>query len=157
MQYPYSTSLKPALCDLTGYLTQGVVDISSDMGEPQWFTTQQAGKFCIAVIKSFTVTGRTLSHKLMTWTQDAFNERRANAPFTSLEHLVGVPLNRDYRLGTTRLDRYEAKISHGRQTTRTVNEILLDGADPLNLAGEAGVDVVQIASRTLASTGKLLT
>ena len=115
------------------------------MGEPQRFTPQQAGEFCIAIIKSFTVTGRTLSHKLMTWTQDAFNDWRANAPLTSLEHLVGVPLNRDYRLGTTLLDRYEAKISHGRQTTRTVNLILLNDADPLNLTGEAGVDVVQIA------------
>ena len=103
---------------------------------------QQAGEFCIGVFKSFTVTGRTLSHKLMTWTPDAFNEWRANAPLTSLEHLVGVPLNRDYWLGTTLLDRYEVKISTGRQMTRTVNELLLDSADLLHLTEEAGVDII---------------
>ena len=54
-------------------------------------------------------------------------------------------LPRDYTLGATLLERYEAKVNTGRKTIRAVNDTLLDPANPHQLNGEAAPEIIKIA------------
>ena len=67
--------------------------------EDQKFPAVQAGEFCIGVLKTFCISERRLTNRLLSWGTDAFELWKDNQPISSMDALTETTLPTDYTLG----------------------------------------------------------